>query len=145
MGTHVREREVFIRDFIMVEQGLLRRRMEAAIDSMLALLDELDGDPNLEPDNDDEASLGWEDGCPTRFNGGSTPGTADCECDIGDDFEGGDEDREYTSLERHGNGFVYSGPDDLENGHDAEWDMAEAGIADRDGLIEQCGSGGVAI
>ena len=30
------------------------------------------------------------------------------------------EDHEETAIERHGKGFVRSGPDDAEDGHDAE-------------------------
>ncbi len=67
MGTHVRERETHIRDFVMVEQASLRKRTEAAIEALVAMLDELDGDPDLEPDNDDEPWLGWEGGQPSRF------------------------------------------------------------------------------
>lgn len=127
------------RDFIMVEQGSLRERIEAAIESMVALLDQLDEDPDLEPDNDDEPSLGWEDGSPTRFSGGTTPGTADCEFDIGDDFEGEQDDCESTAPEHFGKGFVRCCADDFEDGHDAEWDQAEDGIGDSDGLDEQRG------
>lgn len=62
MGTHAGERERYVREFVMVEQARLRARMEAAIEAMLAMLDELEGDVDLEPDNDDEPSLGWCDG-----------------------------------------------------------------------------------
>lgn len=77
MGTHVRERESCIREFVMVEQASLRRRTESAIDALLALLDELDSDPDLEPDNDDEPALGWPQDGPQSL----------CQ-DPGDDREG---------------------------------------------------------
>lgn len=86
MGTHDRERETHVREFVMVEQAALRRRMEAAIDSMLALLDELDGDPDLEPDNDDEPSLGWPANGPRALSEVVYPerGAAPCDCEYDD-------------------------------------------------------------
>lgn len=91
MNTHTRS-------FVMVEQGRLRERIEAAIESLLLVLDQLDSDPDLEPDNDDEPSLGWEGFSPASFGGGCSLGSLDC-----------------------------------------EWDLAENGIADWEGLIEQWG------
>ncbi len=144
MGTHVRERETHIREFVMVERQALRQRMEAAIESLLALLDELEGDADLESANDDEPSLGWEGGQPSRHffvapwdDSIRRYDDTDLEQDAGDEPEGRDTDREYTAPERAGAGFVYAGHDDAEDSHDAEWDQAEDGIADMDGLIEQ--------
>jgi hypothetical protein len=37
----------------------LRQNIEASIERLLAMLDTLDGDPDLEPDADGEPSLGW--------------------------------------------------------------------------------------
>lgn len=37
----------------------LRMRIEATIEQLVALLDEIDGDPDMESANDDEPSLGW--------------------------------------------------------------------------------------
>ncbi|MEP9348800.1 hypothetical protein [Xanthobacter sp. KR7-225] len=54
MGTHVRERERHVREFVMVDQSRLRERIEATIEAMIAMLDELEGDPDLEPDTDEE-------------------------------------------------------------------------------------------
>lgn len=63
MHTHSGERENYVRDFVMAEQGMLRQRLETAIESMLALLDELDGDAaDYEPDNDDEPWLSRREG-----------------------------------------------------------------------------------
>jgi len=36
-----------------------RSELEAHIDDMIAILDTLDGDPDFEPENDNEPSLGW--------------------------------------------------------------------------------------
>lgn len=54
MNTHVRERERCVRTFEMVETEALRPRIEAAIESLLALLDEIDGDADQEMDEDEE-------------------------------------------------------------------------------------------
>lgn len=62
------------RHFTMVESTRLRERIEATIEAMIAMLDELDGDADLEPDTDAEPSLGWREaaagcGCDhTMFN-----------------------------------------------------------------------------
>ncbi len=37
----------------------MRARLEATIDALVGLLDEIDGDADFEPANDDEPSLGW--------------------------------------------------------------------------------------
>jgi len=37
----------------------MRMRIEATIEQLLGLLDEIDSDADLEPANDDEPSLGW--------------------------------------------------------------------------------------
>ena len=58
MGTHVSERDNYVRDFVMVEQSALRRRLEAAIERMIDVLDQLDRDPDFESDNDNEPWLG---------------------------------------------------------------------------------------
>ncbi|MGH1588019.1 hypothetical protein ACRBEV_06275 [Methylobacterium phyllosphaerae] len=49
----------------------------------------------------------------------------------------GDTDREETALERAGRGFAWSGPDDAEDGHDAEGNTDDNGIADYDAIGEQ--------
>lgn len=61
MGTHVREPERHVREFVMVDQSRLRERIEATIEAMIAMLDELEGDPDFEPGNDDEPVLGWHE------------------------------------------------------------------------------------
>jgi hypothetical protein len=140
MDTHLRGRPSFVRTFEMIETEALRRRMEAAIETMIAALDALDGDTDSEPATDDEPSLGWLPDCSTLKAYG-----------VGDDREQGDdeeplfEDDEATSLERHGGSFVWSGADDDEDTHDAEYCVADQfGIADWDGVLEQgfCGNCG---
>lgn len=42
MNTHSRE-------FVMVERQAVRERAERTIEALIAMLDELDGDPDLEP------------------------------------------------------------------------------------------------
>lgn len=91
----------------------LRRLAEAEILRLIALLDLLDGDPDLEP------SLG-------------VAGPDECEPDP---------DVEHTALERSGKGFVYSGLDDAEDADPAEnSDPAEDDLcglpADADGTLE---------
>ena len=47
----------------------LRPQIEAAIERLLAVLDTIDDDVDLEPSNDDEPSLGWPEGNVSRFSG----------------------------------------------------------------------------
>ncbi len=103
------------------------------IERLIALADEIDGDPDLEPD----------------LAGTPNQGAA---CDA----EGDDSDLEPSlgSLGGTAQGFWYATPSiwaagslsdaelddcDLEDGHDAEDDPAERGIGDEDGLEEQTG------
>jgi hypothetical protein len=108
-----------------------RRRMEAAIEALIAALDALDGDPDFEPANDDEPSLGWR---------GEGRG---CRAGEGTDDREFEDEREISAIERHGAGFIWSGrDDDDEDTHDAEYCVGDHyGIADRDGALEQ-GFGG---
>lgn len=119
-----------IRQFFRGDETPLRLRIEAAVDTMLALLDELDGDFDLEPDNDSEPSLGREGDRLSLFRG--LDGFANCDAEQDDG-----EEPELTALETCGKGFVYCGPDDAEDTHDAEDDPAEWGIADLDAIAEQ--------
>lgn len=52
--THFGERGGYVPEFVMVDTQRLRARMEAAVDTLLALLDEMDGDPDLEESADME-------------------------------------------------------------------------------------------
>lgn len=49
MRTHFGERGSYVPEFVMVDTQRLRARMEAAVDTLLALLDEMDGDADAEP------------------------------------------------------------------------------------------------
>ncbi|MDR6955966.1 alcohol dehydrogenase class IV [Ancylobacter sp. 3268] len=65
MAPHAGEQENYVRSFTMVEQTGLRKRTEAAIDALMALLDELDGDPDIEDDGtaEDDIDHAAEWGC----------------------------------------------------------------------------------
>lgn len=67
-----------------------RRRIEAAIDQLIAVLDALDGDPDREPDNDAEKTATEEHG-----RGFRRSPFGDDEED-GCDAEGNDPDQEHT-------------------------------------------------
>ncbi|MDF2998708.1 MAG: hypothetical protein K0R27_4345 [Xanthobacteraceae bacterium] len=54
MGTHVRERLSLVPEFVMVERRELRARAEAAIETLISLLDEIDGDTESEDGGDFE-------------------------------------------------------------------------------------------
>lgn len=150
MGTHGRERETHIREFVMIEQAALRRRMEAAIDSMLALLDELDGDPDLEASNDDEPSLGWCNGARDSQYGGDD----DREAEDEHDEDNGDREPSLGAPEQSAfhEGWVPAGDGTLYracNYSQAAWAAGASndrelgddnGIADDGGLQEQVGA-----
>ncbi|UOK71554.1 hypothetical protein [Ancylobacter polymorphus] len=82
---------VHTREFVMVERQRLRERAERAIEALIAMLDELEGDPDEEdggddePDSDGEPSLGWEGGRPELFGGGTGHWDCDCEHDQAED------------------------------------------------------------
>jgi hypothetical protein len=150
-------------------QAIRRLRREAAdeIERLLALLDALDGDPDLEPTlgylppgmpdeaepsgDEGEPSLGWTEG-EARF--GCNPvfcGGADLELDQSDDepslgalewatafyvtHRNADGTARTVRL-REGDQTVWAAgvTDDREDEHDREYDPAELGIADLDGL-----------
>lgn len=111
MGTHVRERESYIRDFVMVEQGSFRRQVEAAIERLIDLLDQIDVDPDLEPDNDNEPWLAAPEPEVPSFP------------------------TWVAESSHYGSQTSWSGGGLL----DLEDDPAELGIADRGGLAEQLG------
>ncbi len=79
----------------LIERRKLRLKIEAAVSRLIDVLDEIDPDPEFEPEGNDEPSLGW----PNRKPGGmqSTFGNT-------------------SDLE--GSGDVED--PDLEDGHDAE-------------------------
>lgn len=59
-------RAEFVTIFMPVTPAM-RARLEATIDALVGLLDEIDGDPDFETASDDEPCLGWSysvDGVP---------------------------------------------------------------------------------
>lgn len=86
---------------------IARRRIEDTIEQLLALLDEADGDADLEPDNDDEPSFGWT----SRFDGVPVSPAAEA----GDDRELEDEhdedggDAEWSDQEAEAGGLDFRG------------------------------------
>ena len=151
---------------ITARRGLtpaFQQRLGEAIEGLIALLDEIQGDPDLEDGHDagpsgdeDEPSIGSAQEGPQAFwaYGGT------------DDLEGGDADAEpiLASPERHGSQAHWAdgarsvrkddceeenehGGDIQDEPHDGELDLREGcdlggednGIGDRDGLEEQAG------
>ncbi|SCW34287.1 hypothetical protein [Ancylobacter rudongensis] len=53
MGTHVRERESLVPEYVWIERRRLRQRAERTIEELIELLDELDGESDLEDNGDD--------------------------------------------------------------------------------------------
>lgn len=89
-----------MREFVMVERQQLRLRAEAPIETLLRLLDEIDGDADLEPDGDEldddgdlrEPELGWT-GNGTGWRGSDRDG--DCSrVPLNADFEDEHDGRE---------------------------------------------------
>ncbi|WGD31873.1 hypothetical protein AncyloWKF20_08655 [Ancylobacter sp. WKF20] len=61
MNAHTRE-------FVMVERLALRERVERAIESLIFMLDQLDGDPDIEADDFPEADDPAEDDDPAEMD-----------------------------------------------------------------------------
>jgi hypothetical protein len=121
-----------------------RKKIEAALERSIAALDLLDPDPDLEqggddePDQDEEPSLGathaldqgdaWRAptalGIDLEFDGETAP-SADSEPSLGSPEH---------SRQIH---WAQGGRDDREDDDEREWDPAESGVGDVDGLIEQ--------
>jgi len=82
-------------DFVTIYMPVtpaMRARLEATIDALVGLLDEIDGDADFEPANGDEPSLGWT----CTYDGVPVPADpASC-----DDREI-DHDDELSDLEAH--------------------------------------------
>src|SRR5690242_6077561 len=94
----------------------LRQEAQDEIDRLIALIDRIDGDPDLEATGDDEPSLGW-------LEAGARYGL----------HKGGTDDREDECEDEGCNDF------DDEDSHDREDDPAEVGICDQDAADEYCG------
>ncbi|WP_027578399.1 hypothetical protein [Bradyrhizobium sp. Ai1a-2] len=86
----------------------------------------------LEPDGDDEPSLGWTE------RGAGLSGTDDRELDTADDEDGGDAEPSLGSRDHYHSQEAWA----VGDRRDREEDPAESGIADFEGLLEQVGSGG---
>ncbi len=96
-------------DFMPLDPAAIGEAVEAAV----AALDALDGGADIEDGGDNELSLGWEKtGSQLFLMDGAF--SSDRELDTAD--------HEHTALERHGRGFVRSGPDDSEDSDPAEQD-----------------------
>lgn len=118
-------------DFVTVYLPItpaMRARLEATIEALVALLDEIDGDADLEPDEDAEPSLGWNyrfDGTPVQV--GRDDRGDDRELDRADDEDGADREP-WLGWRGDGRGaWGDEGTDDredepehLEDGGDAE-------------------------
>jgi len=121
MNTHVRERAIFVQSSLA-----FLTRLDAMIEELIAMRDALDGDPDFEPDpdneesGDDEPTLGapeaielwemrhaWARGATHEGEAEVTIGTA-CQ---------------HTSQEYFAR--TYAVPDDAEDSHDAEEDRAD--------------------
>ncbi len=91
-----------------------RRELADIIDRALAALDALDGDPDLEPSGDELDASFLEPGCHVAL-----PWALPYE-DAEDD-----DSLEQTALGDVRQGLFPSGPDDIEDGNDAEHDTAD--------------------
>lgn len=124
MNTHVRERAIFVQT-----TPALRRRLAQMVDDLIGLMDQLDGDadleaePDLEDGHDAEPSLGWAESEARRGRyAHRTEVDAerdDCDREVtmpsAGDMPGWD-DRQDVSPRLQG----YATPDEAEDGHDAE-------------------------
>ncbi|RFC66730.1 MULTISPECIES: hypothetical protein [Mesorhizobium] len=107
----------------------MRKKLVATCEALIALLDEIDGDENVEGTADEEPLLGWPDG-------GQRP-TAEMSCD-GDreaddcDLESGSDDERELGWQDEGSqaslqGSLYDGEPDLGFcGHGTGWREGEA-------------------
>lgn len=106
----------------------MRSRLAATCEALIALLDEIDGDVNLEDTADDEPHLGWP-------NGGQKP-TAEMACDEDReaddcDLEQGSDDERELGWENDGSqaslhSSMYDGEPDLGFcGHGSGWREGE--------------------
>jgi hypothetical protein len=127
-----------------------RKKIEAALEKLIEILDLTDPDPDLEeddppestgddePDQDEETSLGATQAL-DQGNAWRAPmvlGT-DLELD-GETAPSADSEPSLGSPERcppvH---WAQGGRDDREDDDQREWDPAESGVGDVDGMIEQ--------
>lgn len=118
-----------------------RRQVGEEIERMIAFLDWLEGDADLEDEPDSEESLGWTvSSGPCTANRYVSPVAALCDLE-GDEHDG----REPDVCGEHGIGWTGAVDQDGPNWNphdgwgqtDREYDPAESGIADEGGLQEQ--------
>ncbi|MFY9291558.1 MAG: hypothetical protein WAP03_12800 [Methylorubrum rhodinum] len=146
------------------ERRTIRARLAARIEADLLLLDQIDGDADLEDGGDDEPSFGLPcdeereaddsereaDDSDLEDNGdhedslGSLQGTAASRGASQWQWSGGqpgdceaqpEDDNDVTAPERFGGGFVRCAADDAEDGHNAEGMTDDNGLGD--GMQEQ--------
>lgn len=104
MGYHFREQESFVR--IVELTPAIRKQIEETIEHLLSVLDQFDGDENLEDDGNDEPSLGWgAGGHPDRIR--NPVGADDLELDDADDEDGGDLEPTLGAPERHPSSWAW--------------------------------------
>lgn len=72
----------------------LRLQVHTTIEALISLLDQLDGDADLEDNGDAEHSLGWLARGPQRVGTDNT----DLELDTADDEDGGDSEPEESDC-----------------------------------------------
>lgn len=123
---------------------IIRRDISSQVERMIDYLDSLETDPDLEPDFDNEESLGWciSHGACTARSYVSLPAAL---CDLeGDEHDGKEPDvcgeigLGWTSaMDQDGPNW---NPHDGWGQTDREYDPAESGIADEGGLQEQWGA-----
>lgn len=58
---------------------VMRRRLVSTVENLIALLDDIDGDENLEEEGDDEPTLGWTGNASWGQRGGDDDREEECE------------------------------------------------------------------
>jgi hypothetical protein len=123
-------------EFLAVTPGM-RKRLEATVESLIALLDEIAGDPDLEEAGDEEPSLGWPERGPAAL--WKDVPQDDREADDSDDEDGADAEPSLGSI---GSGsaavsqewWAAGAGDEREEDDDREYSM---------GWPERCGQGAI--
>lgn len=107
-----------------------RTAIATTVERLINMLDDMEGDPDLEEPGDLEPNIGWPERGPNAVASSETfkrmglPGAAN------DDREQDTADIEAAALERHGRGFYASGPDDCEDTNDHEPSLGGTGSYD---------------
>ena len=132
MNMHVRERERCAREFTMVESSTFRDRLEHTIEALIALLDALDGDADLEPTFGDIPASGFDEGeedDAEEDDGTSEPslGSVELYPSLAPCYGGLWDQRRWGHSSRSDR--------ELDAGDQPELDEGESGIADLDALL----------